>query len=69
VDYGARGEPTESTVAELGAKLSPRDTIIDGGNSFFKDDVRAPTSSRPARSSTSTPAPAAASVGSSAATA
>jgi 6-phosphogluconate dehydrogenase len=34
------GEPTESTVAELGAKLSPRDTIIDGGNSFFKDDVR-----------------------------
>ena len=34
------GEPTESTVAELGAKLAPGDTIIDGGNSFFKDDVR-----------------------------
>jgi 6-phosphogluconate dehydrogenase len=34
------GDPTESTVAELGAKLDPGDTIIDGGNSFFKDDVR-----------------------------
>jgi 6-phosphogluconate dehydrogenase len=34
------GEPTESTVTELGAKLDPGDTIIDGGNSFFKDDVR-----------------------------
>jgi len=34
------GEPTESTVTELGQKLDPGDTIIDGGNSFFKDDVR-----------------------------
>jgi 6-phosphogluconate dehydrogenase len=34
------GEPTEQTVAELGAKLDPGDTIIDGGNSFFKDDIR-----------------------------
>jgi len=34
------GGPTESTVAELGDKLEPGDTIIDGGNSFFKDDVR-----------------------------
>jgi 6-phosphogluconate dehydrogenase len=34
------GAPTESTVAELGALLSPGDTVIDGGNSFFKDDVR-----------------------------
>jgi 6-phosphogluconate dehydrogenase len=34
------GEPTEQCVAELGEKLDPGDTIIDGGNSFFKDDVR-----------------------------
>jgi len=34
------GAPTESTVAELGERLSAGDTIIDGGNSFFKDDVR-----------------------------
>ncbi|HEY4183362.1 MAG TPA: NADP-dependent phosphogluconate dehydrogenase [Kofleriaceae bacterium] len=34
------GAPTESTVEELGAKLSNGDTIIDGGNSYFKDDVR-----------------------------
>ena len=34
------GAPTESTVVELGELLSPGDTIIDGGNSFFKDDIR-----------------------------
>src|SRR3954468_23787150 len=34
------GGPTESTVAELGEKLEAGDTIIDGGNSFFKDDIR-----------------------------
>jgi len=34
------GGPTESTVVELAEKLEPGDTIIDGGNSFFKDDVR-----------------------------
>ncbi|HEU0030119.1 MAG TPA: decarboxylating 6-phosphogluconate dehydrogenase [Kofleriaceae bacterium] len=34
------GGPTESTIAELGEKLEPGDTVIDGGNSFFKDDVR-----------------------------
>jgi 6-phosphogluconate dehydrogenase len=34
------GEPTEKCVVELGEKLDPGDTIIDGGNSFFKDDVR-----------------------------
>lgn len=34
------GAPTESTVDELSSKLSKGDTIIDGGNSFFKDDVR-----------------------------
>ncbi len=34
------GQATESTVMALGEKLSGGDTIIDGGNSFFKDDVR-----------------------------
>ncbi len=34
------GGPTESTISELGDKLEPGDTIIDGGNSFFKDDIR-----------------------------
>ncbi len=34
------GDPTEKTVEMLLAKLSPGDTIIDGGNSYFKDDVR-----------------------------
>jgi 6-phosphogluconate dehydrogenase len=34
------GAPTESTVQELGGLLSKGDTILDGGNSFFKDDVR-----------------------------
>ncbi|MBA3391940.1 MAG: decarboxylating 6-phosphogluconate dehydrogenase [Deltaproteobacteria bacterium] len=34
------GGPTESTVEELAEALAPGDTIIDGGNTFFKDDVR-----------------------------
>jgi 6-phosphogluconate dehydrogenase len=34
------GEITEQTVAELGRLLEPGDTIIDGGNAFFQDDVR-----------------------------
>jgi 6-phosphogluconate dehydrogenase len=34
------GAITEQTVAELGRLLSPGDTIIDGGNAFFQDDVR-----------------------------
>jgi len=34
------GVPTESTVQSLAALLESGDTIIDGGNSFFKDDVR-----------------------------
>ena len=34
------GEPTESTIAELAKLLEQRDTIIDGGNSFYKDDIR-----------------------------
>ncbi|HEY1547311.1 MAG TPA: decarboxylating 6-phosphogluconate dehydrogenase [Kofleriaceae bacterium] len=34
------GGPTESTVNDLASKLSAGDTIIDGGNSFWKDDIR-----------------------------
>lgn len=34
------GEATESTVESLAARLSPDDIVIDGGNSYFKDDVR-----------------------------
>ena len=34
------GEITEQTVAELGRLLESGDTIIDGGNAFFQDDVR-----------------------------
>jgi len=34
------GEITEKTVEQLGALLEPGDIIIDGGNSFYKDDIR-----------------------------
>src|SRR5437868_479120 len=34
------GAPTESAVQKLGELLSPSDVILDGGNSYFKDDVR-----------------------------
>ncbi len=34
------GDATESTVNELAARLNKGDIIIDGGNSYFKDDAR-----------------------------
>jgi 6-phosphogluconate dehydrogenase len=34
------GDPTEQTVTALGLLLKEGDAIIDGGNSYFKDDVR-----------------------------
>jgi 6-phosphogluconate dehydrogenase len=34
------GDPTEKTVNALAEKFEAGDTIIDGGNSYFKDDVR-----------------------------
>jgi 6-phosphogluconate dehydrogenase len=34
------GPATESTVNHLAELLEPGDTIIDGGNSYYKDDVR-----------------------------
>ena len=34
------GGPTEQTVTDLADRMDPGDAIIDGGNSYFKDDVR-----------------------------
>jgi 6-phosphogluconate dehydrogenase len=34
------GAPTEETIAELGGLLGANDVVIDGGNTFYKDDIR-----------------------------
>jgi 6-phosphogluconate dehydrogenase len=34
------GKPTETTVQTLAAEMESGDSIIDGGNSFYKDDIR-----------------------------
>jgi 6-phosphogluconate dehydrogenase len=34
------GEITEGAIRELGLKLDPGDVVIDGGNTFWKDDIR-----------------------------
>jgi 6-phosphogluconate dehydrogenase len=34
------GEATEAAITSLAALLSPGDILIDGGNTFWKDDVR-----------------------------
>lgn len=34
------GDPTESMVGTLSGLMEAGDTLIDGGNSFYKDDVR-----------------------------
>jgi 6-phosphogluconate dehydrogenase len=34
------GDPTEQTVAALGERLRSGDLVIDGGNTYYKDDVR-----------------------------
>jgi 6-phosphogluconate dehydrogenase len=34
------GAATETVVNELGDLLSPGDTIVDGGNTYYKDDMR-----------------------------
>jgi len=34
------GEITESTVAAVAASLDSGDTVIDGGNSYYRDDIR-----------------------------
>jgi 6-phosphogluconate dehydrogenase len=37
------GQITETVIAELAALLEPNDIVIDGGNTYFKDDVRRAT--------------------------
>jgi len=34
------GDPVEQTIQSLAPLLSPDDTVIDGGNSYYKDSVR-----------------------------
>ncbi len=34
------GDPTDATVRELAEAMAPGDIVIDGGNSFYKDDMR-----------------------------
>ena len=34
------GAPTEQVVTDLAERMEAGDTIVDGGNSFYKDDVR-----------------------------
>jgi 6-phosphogluconate dehydrogenase len=34
------GAPTESVIDALAGLLLPGDTVIDGGNTFYKDDIR-----------------------------
>lgn len=34
------GQPTESTLGVLAENLTPGDTVVDGGNSYYKDTVR-----------------------------
>jgi 6-phosphogluconate dehydrogenase len=41
------GAPTEATVEDLSKLFSAGDIIIDGGNSFYKDDVRRAASIQP----------------------
>jgi len=34
------GAPTETTVLNLADRMAPGDTLVDGGNSHFRDDLR-----------------------------
>ena len=43
------GEITDSTVTQLGALLETGDIVVDGGNSFYKDDIRRAEARRAAR--------------------
>jgi len=41
------GAPTDATIDELAAVLEPGDTVIDGGNSFYRDDIRRAAALKP----------------------
>lgn len=41
------GAPTEAVIDELAGRLSPDDVIIDGGNTFYKDDMRRAVTLKP----------------------
>ena len=41
------GAATENTVLKLASLMEPGDTIIDGGNSYYQDDVRRSTALKP----------------------
>ncbi len=41
------GAPTEKTVMELARLMEPGDILIDGGNSYYKDDIRRSREIRP----------------------
>jgi 6-phosphogluconate dehydrogenase len=41
------GAPTEETVMSLASHMSEGDIVIDGGNSYYKDDVRRAAQLRP----------------------
>ncbi|OLC13479.1 MAG: 6-phosphogluconate dehydrogenase (decarboxylating) [Candidatus Rokubacteria bacterium 13_1_40CM_69_27] len=43
------GEPTEGTIRELAGLLQADDVIIDGGNSYYKDDARRAEELKPKR--------------------
>ncbi len=34
------GDPTDDTIMELAPRLEPDDIVIDGGNSYYRDDIR-----------------------------
>jgi 6-phosphogluconate dehydrogenase len=41
------GGPTEDTVAKLGELMEAGDLVIDGGNSFYRDDIRRAAALKP----------------------
>jgi len=41
------GKPTEDTIEALAALAGPDDVLIDGGNSFYKDDIRRAAALKP----------------------
>jgi 6-phosphogluconate dehydrogenase len=41
------GAPTEDTVSKLGELLQREDVVIDGGNTFYQDDIRRAAALRP----------------------